>query len=157
MASREDILAAIQSADERAAVLRDRIIAAPEASLPGGDWRVREALSHLAARANPMPLIETLRAQSAADGEQPALDVNAMNAEQIAERAGKTVAEILDELHANYGAALAALKALDEEALALPVKLATLPNEIAMSNLVLMSLDLHVKAHMDEIEAAVGT
>ena len=156
MATREAIVDAIRSADARSEALRERILATPEAPLPAGEWRVRDALSHLAARANPLPLVEAVSALSRMEGEPPPFDVDAQNAAQIAERAGKSAAEILDEMHAIYAEAAAGIEALDEEALALPVKLPMMPNEIAMSDLVLMSMGMHVEAHLAEIEQALG-
>ncbi len=156
MATRGEIVTAIRTADARSEALRERVLAAPEAPLGAGGWRVRDALSHLAARANPLPLIEAVRALSEAGGSPPAFDVDAQNAAQIAERADRSAVEILDEMHASYTEAVAALEALDEEVLALPVKLPMMPNEIAMSDLVLMSMGMHVEAHLAEVEAALG-
>lgn len=155
MATREAIVDAIRGADARGEALRERIVAAPEASLPAGEWRVRDAISHLAARANPLPLIEAVRTLSEAGGEAPAFDVDAQNATQIAERAEKSAADILDEMHTSYADAIAGIEALDEEALTQSVKLPMTPNEIAMSDLLLMSMGMHVEAHLSEIEAAL--
>ena len=78
-----------------------------------------------------------------------------MNAQQIAERAGMSAAEILDEMHAAYEEAVTGIGGLDDETLARPVKLPIMPNEIQMSDLVLMSMTMHVEAHLGEIEAAL--
>ncbi len=156
MATREAIIEAIRAADARGEGLRARIVAAPDTPLASGDWRVRDALSHLAARANPLPLVEAVRAMSELEGEPPPFDVDAQNAGQIAERADKSAAEILDEMHAAYDVAAAGVEALDDAALAMPVKLPMMPNEIEMSDLVLMSMGMHVDAHLGEIEAALG-
>lgn len=155
MATREAIVQAIRNADARGDALRERIIATPEAPLAGGEWSVRDALSHLAARANPLPLIEMITALSQAGGEPPAFDPDAQNAEQIADRAKKTPAEILDEMHAAYETAIAGIESMDGEALARGVKLPVMPNEVQVSDIVLMSMGMHVEAHLGEIEAAL--
>lgn len=156
MATREAIVQAIRNADARGEALRERIIAAPEAPLAEGEWRVRDALSHLSARANPLPLIEMVSAMAESGAEPPtADDGEAMNAQQIAERAGMSAAEILDEMHAAYEAAVAGINALDDETLARSVKLPVMPNAIEMSDLVVMSMGMHVDAHLGDIEAAL--
>ncbi len=155
MATREAIVHAIQNADARGEGMRDRIIASPEAPLAEGDWRVRDAVSHLAARANPLTLMESLEAM-ARRGEMPhEFDIDAQNAEQVADRAEKSVAEILDEMHAAYEAAVADLGALDDETLARPIKLPAMPQEMQISDVVLLSMGMHVEAHLGEIEAAL--
>lgn len=156
MATREAIVQAIRNADARGEALRERIIAAPEAPLAEGEWRVRDALSHLSARANPLPLIEMVSAMAESGAEPPAPDDGeAMNAQQIAERAGMSAAEILDEMHAAYEEAVAGINALDDETLARSIKLPIMPNEIEMSDLVVMSMGMHVEAHLGDIEAAL--
>ena len=156
MATREAIVQAIRNADARGEALRERIIAAPEEPLAEGEWRVRDALSHLSARANPLPLIEMVSAmaESGAEGPPPD-DGEAMNAQQIAERASMSAAEILDEMHAAYEEGVAGINALDDETLARSLKLPIMPNEIEMSDLVLMSTSMHVDAHLGDIEAAL--
>ena len=156
MATREAIVQAIRDADARGEALRERIIAAPEAPLAEGEWRVRDALSHLSARANPLPLIEMVSAMAESGAEPPAADDGeAMNAQQIAERTGMSAAEILDEMHAAYEEAVAGINALDDETLARSIKLPIMPNEIEMSDLVVMSMGMHVDAHLGDIEAAL--
>jgi hypothetical protein len=155
MATREAIAHAIRNADARAEGMRDRIIASPEAPLAGGGWRVRDAVSHLAARANPLTLMDSLQAM-AETGEMPhEFDVDAQNAEQVAHRAEQSVTEILDEMHAAYEDAIAGLNALDDETLARPVKLPAMPQEVQLSDIVLLSMGMHVEAHLGEIEAAL--
>ena len=77
----------------------------------------------LAARANPLSLIEAVSAMLQGEGEPPAFDPDAQNAAQIAERADKSAAEILDEMQAAYEAAIAGVGALDDGTLAMGLKL----------------------------------
>ncbi len=90
-----------------------------------------------------------------AEGEPPAIDPDAQNAQQIAERADKSAAEILDEMHAAYEAAIAGVASLDDATLARTLKLPGMENEIQMSDLVVMSMGMHVDAHLGDIEAAL--
>ena len=155
MATREAIIETIRKSAARGEALRERIIAAPEAPLADGEWSVRDALSHLAARANPLALIEAVSAMLQAEGEPPAFDPDAQNAAQIAERADKSAAEILDEMQAAYEAAIAGIGALDDGTLAMGLKLPGMQAEIQMSDLVVMSMGMHVEAHVGDIEAAL--
>ena len=155
MATREAIIETIRKSDARGEALRSRITAAPGAPLAEGDWRVRDALSHLAARANPLPLIAAVSAMLQAEGEPPAFDPDAQNAQQIAERADKSAAEILDEMHASYEEAIAGVESLDEDTLGQGLKLPGMENEIQMSDLVVMSMGMHVDAHLGDIESAL--
>ena len=53
MTTKDDIQEAFEGIDARIEALRDRIVAASEQQLTvANQWRVRDALSHLAARAN---------------------------------------------------------------------------------------------------------
>ncbi len=155
MATREAIIETIRKSAARGEALRERIIAAPEAPLADGEWSVRDALSHLAARANPLSLIEAVSAMLQAEGEPPAFDPDAQNAAQIAERADKSAAEILDEMQAAYEAAIAGIDMLDDGTLAMGLKLPGMETEIQRSDLVVMSMGMHVEAHVGDIEAAL--
>ena len=155
MATREAIVETIRKSDARAEALRERIIAAPVAPLADGEWSVRDALCHLAARANPLPLIAMVSAMLEAEGEPPAIDPDAQNAAQIAERADKSAAEILDEMHAAYEEAIAGIATLDDDTLGKGLKLPGMENEIQMSDLVVMSMGMHVDSHLGDVEAAL--
>ena len=155
MATHEAITETIRKSAARGEALRERIIAAPEAPLADGVWSVRDALCHLAGRANPLPLIEAVSAMLQAEGAPPAFDPDAQNAAQIAERADKSAAEILDEMHAAYEEAIVGIGALDDDALAMGFKLPGMENEIQMSDLVVMSMGMHVDSHLGDIEAAL--
>ena len=145
MATREAIIETIRKSDARGEALRERIIAAPEAPLADGEWRVRDALSHLAARANPLPLIEAVSAMLQAEGAPPAFDPDTQNAEQIAERADKSAFDILDEMHAAYEEAIAGIGvARRRRSWRKGFKLPGMENEIQMSDLVVMSMGMHV-------------
>ena len=52
---RIEVLQAIEDVDARVRALRARIEVNAEKLLLSGEWRVRDALSHLAARSNSVP------------------------------------------------------------------------------------------------------
>ena len=105
--TRDELIEAIEMAEQRFAQLRPRIEAGAEQSLPTGTWRVRDALSHLAARANPVPTV--LRRLADMDSGTPAaprLPIDDSNAEQVNERHDLSITEILDEIQAGHRATL---------------------------------------------------
>ena len=51
--NRAEVIKVFEEVDARVNALRPRLEANPDAPLPSGTWRVRDALSHLAARSGP--------------------------------------------------------------------------------------------------------
>src|SRR4029079_3334652 len=102
-ARRDEIVAGINACDDRLTQLRPAIIANPEARLPKGTWTVRDALCHIAARANGVA-----RAIMVADGSLgaeatdvgPTFDIDVVNRQQIADRSASGVEALLTETFA---------------------------------------------------------
>ena len=100
MTETADVIAAIQAVDQRIEALRDRVTAAADTPLLEGEWSVRDALSHLAARANPVALVCSRIESAAADPDQSARrDIGNVNQRQIDERRSASVADLLEENH----------------------------------------------------------
>ena len=59
-ARRDEIVVGINACDERLDQLRPAMIANPDAPLPEGTWTVRDALCHIAARANGVAMAFTV-------------------------------------------------------------------------------------------------
>ncbi|MDA0270844.1 MAG: maleylpyruvate isomerase N-terminal domain-containing protein [Chloroflexi bacterium] len=158
MGRKQDIVEAINTVDARLATLHDRILASGEAPLPEGTWRVRDALSHLAARANGVARIMA-RVEAAANPQaaQPAAprNVDEINAGQVEERTSKTVAELLEEIRTGHAAAIAAIAGIDDTVLAREIPLGFRPGEAAVGELMVMGGARHDHGHLDQIEAAL--
>ena len=89
MATREEIAAALRATDARIDELRDRILDRPEHPLIEGKWRVRDALSHLAARANPVPrVLARIERLDSGGPEAPRINIDEINHGQVEERHG---------------------------------------------------------------------
>ena len=89
MATREEIAAALRATDARIDELRDRILDRPEHPLIEGEWRVRDALSHLAARANPVPrVLARIERLDSGGPEAPRINIDEINHGQVEERHG---------------------------------------------------------------------
>jgi len=157
MTTRDDIITAIQGVDARLEGLRDRILAAAEAPLHEGTWRVRDALSHLAARANGVDRVaQRVRAAQAGTPMAPVATIDEINAGQVHEREGATVAELLDEIRAGHVAAIEAIRRLDEATLEHPLPMANRPDLQPAIEMMLRGGPGHDNGHLDQIEAALG-
>ncbi len=157
MTNRDDITNGIRAVDERLAALRDRILQGAERPLPEGVWRVRDALSHLAARANGVDrVIQRLGAWEAGQSFMPPRTVDEINAGQVEERSDVPVTALLDELKMGHAAALAALEHVDDATLAKEMPQGFRPGDAAVADLILRGGASHDSGHIDQIEAALG-
>ena len=148
------IIAAISETEERLRALLPRARARPMTRLTEGTWTVRDALCHLAARANDVPLVLRLL-DPHVDLASAAAESEAINAGQIASRAGRSVDELADEAMAGYAAARVDILELD------PAQLSqTIPNvpgqgPMGVADLLLAVYRHHARAHLDSIEQAL--
>ncbi len=157
MATRDEVVAAIRAVDTRLDALKPRIMAQGDAPLKEGTWRVREALSHLAARANGVDRVAQ-RVRDTQAGKAPAAPrtVDEINAGQVAERTSKSVAELLEEVARGHAAAITAVGAIDESILDTMLPFGFRPGESAASDLMLRGGPSHDNNHIDQIEAALN-
>lgn len=157
MATRDEVVAAIQAVDARLETLKPRILAQGDAALQEGTWRVREALSHLAARANGVGRVAGRVAAAQAGTPQPApRSIDDINADQVAERTTKSVAELLAEIATGHAAAIEAVGKIDHAILDYPLPLGIRPGESPASDLMLRGGPGHDNNHIDQIEAALS-
>lgn len=149
MPSRDELIEGFQGLNARIDALSDAIIANPEAPLPEGEWRVRDALSHLAASSNPVPrMLE--RAQGGEAGGMPSND------EQVAERSDVSAADLIAEVKTGHDASIAAIGGADDALFAVEVPLGFRPGDIAVGDLLGMLVTSHESGHIDDIEAALA-
>ncbi|MBM4411191.1 MAG: hypothetical protein FJ037_07710 [Chloroflexi bacterium] len=157
MATRDEIVAAIRAVDTRLDGLKPRILAQGDAPLKDGTWHVREALSHLAARANGVDRVAQ-RVRDTQAGKAPAAPrtIDEINADQVSERSTKSVADLLDEIARGHAAAITAIGELDQAILDAMLPLGFRPGESAASDLMLGGGPRHDNNHIDQIEAALS-
>jgi hypothetical protein len=152
VATRNDIIAAIQATDRRLSALAPAILADPERLLRNGNWTVRDALCHVAARANGIALsLSYADANPAAAGAPPPLEIDEVNRRQIAERQGRAVPALLAEIAEGHRAAIGRLAELDDALLARPLDLPFLEPGSTVSDLILLAVPRHEQAHLDLI------
>ncbi len=159
MTSREDFIAAVHQVDDRIAAIRDDILANGEKPLLEGTWRVRDALSHLAARANGVPRV--LARVEAADnpssvGAPAPRNIDEINAGQVDERVDRSVEQLLDEIRDGHAAALTAAAAIDDATLARSIPLGFRPGDATVAELLVMGGPGHDGNHLEQVEAALN-
>ena len=161
MPTKDEVVAAITAVDERLARLRERILASGETPLAEGTWRVRDALSHLAARANGVERVVRRAEQAWAGNPAPGpgqpgfTSVDDINAGQVAERSDKSVEELLDEIATGHAAAITALGDLEDGFLDRMMPQGFRPGEAAVGELIIRGGPGHDNGHIDQIEAVL--
>ena len=158
MTGREDFVAAVRGVDARIAAIRTAILANADKPLLEGTWRVRDALSHLAARANGVPrvLARVEAADNPSSSPAPApRSIDEINAGQVEERADRSVEQLLDEIRDGHAAALATAAAIDDATLARSIPLSLRPGDATVAELLLMGGPRHDGNHLEQVEAAL--
>lgn len=126
--SKRTLLAALHSSGEEALAMLRALPPEVFARLgPDGVWTGRELLAHVASIEWTYPrLIDLARQGPAPDGDAPTTTMrggnDAYNARQIAKRADTPIAELIAEFARNRAATIAAVGAVDEELLAVPIR-----------------------------------
>lgn len=155
--NREEILAAFRAADERIERLRPHATAAPDTKLATGEWTVRDALSHVAARSDSLPMVQRwVAASQSGEPRAQTMDIHEINAGQVRDRSSHSVAELMDEIITGHAATVAGLDALDDAFLAQKFKASFRPDEIEVGQFVVMGGVGHEGSHLGEIDAALG-
>ena len=158
-ARRDEIVAGIKACDARLEQLKPAIIANPDVPLPEGTWTVRDALCHIAARANGVAMAvtvadNTLGADPADVG--PTFDIDAVNRQQIADRKTDDVDTLLTEALTGHQAAISQLASIDDVMLARRLKLPYFKDEVTVIDLIALAGAGHEQSHINEIARAVG-
>jgi len=161
MPAKDEVAAAIRAVDERLALLRDRILSNGETPLAECTWRVRDALSHLAARSNGVERV-VRRAEQAWAGQpmpgpgQPGFaSIDDINAGQVAERTERSVEDLLNEIATGHAAAIEALNALEDGLLDRMMPQGFRPGEAPVGELIIRGGPGHDQGHIDQIEAVL--
>lgn len=154
--TRDEIATAVRDTDARLGRMRERLLGAGDKALLTGEWRVRDALSHLAARANPVTRSLWRMEAAMAPGGQPAVDIHEENAGQVRDRTEQSVDSLLKEIVEGHSAALTDLAVLDEETLARRFPVAFPPGELSLLEFIERAGPRHDNNHLDEVETALG-
>ncbi len=161
MANRQALEQAFQAADRRLDRLAPLMATYPDDRLldDGGKWTIRDCLCHVAATARVSGMAQRAldrlngTAAAAAPG-GPSIDER--NQQQITDRAGKSVADLVAEVKAGHAAAWEDVKAMTDATLDTKVP-DIQPNRpmLSVGGLVLRHLEYHDGGQMDRIENAL--
>lgn len=157
--TRDEIVEAIRAADARIEALRPLARAWPDAPLASGEWRVRDALSHVAARGNPIPRVLTrLNESTDASGDpRPVRDIHEINAQQVETRSDQDIDALIEETRSGHRDALAQLEDLDDDVLERRLVVAFDPGELSVGEFIILAGPRHEGNHLNDIEAALET
>jgi hypothetical protein len=154
--TRDEIVEAIRQTDERVRRLAPLAAARPEAPLPTGEWRVRDALSHLAARGNPVALVMARLRDFEATNQPTVRDIHEVNAGQVRDRSALSIAELIEEMIEGHRVAIDALASLDEETAQRQLSVAFRPEPLSVAEYIYLAGPRHDNNHLDEIEQALN-
>ncbi|MSQ12573.1 MAG: DinB family protein [Dehalococcoidia bacterium] len=124
----------------------------------GGKWTVKACLSHIAASGRVTAAAQ--RALDRASGKAPppapgGMSVDERNEQQVAERRGRSIAELAEETHRGHAQALEDLRGMDDSVLGKKVP-GFGPNapEQSVSGVIMRQIEYHEGGQMDRIEYA---
>jgi hypothetical protein len=162
MTTRADVIKEIEAVDARVHELTPQLLTHGNARLPEADWRVREALCHLAARANGVPVATAAaqRARARAPGESTAargaVEIDEVNRRQIDDRRDRSLQELLEEIHSGHQNAIRAVREFDEQTLGEHLVLFAGRSEMSFAELLRLAGPAHENNHLDQIVKAIG-
>ena len=136
---------------EIVARLKDKILANPDTPLPEGEWKVRDAVSHLAARANPIPTLH--KRISEMNSESEPLSTDEANHLQGEDRKGLSIEELIKEGEEGFAAAQADIPNISEEDLNQKVKFGD--GEMHAVDIMYFGGPRHFMDHLNDIEKAL--
>lgn len=154
--TRQDIIGAIDETERRLRSLADQIRANPDTRLLEGEWSVRDALCHLAARANDVAILQQL-AQLSGGGLPTEMETAEINNKQIADRTQQDVDALIDEASRGYAEARAAANQLTDDQLTQPAPPIPGLEPMSIGELLVLTFRGHAQAHIATIEQAFAS
>lgn len=152
--TQQDIIGAIDETEQRLRSLADQIRANPDTRLPEGEWTVRDALCHLAARANDVALLQHLAHRPADAGLPSEIETAEMNNKQIADRSAHDVDTMIAEASQGYAEARASVAQLTDDQLAQHAPPIPGMDPMTIADLLVVLFRGHAQAHIVTIEQA---
>ena len=164
MTTKDEVISAIEAADARLKALAPTLLAHGPDPLPDSEWDVRQALCHVAARANPVPLsISVMQRMLAASSQRQTPNLRAgasriddINQTQLEERMDRSVEDVLTEIQAGHRAGIATVREMPQEQFDQRFPRVTGDGETTLGEMILRAGAGHEKEHLDQIENALG-
>lgn len=156
--TKEELTQAIRDFIARAEAMAGRLTEADwEKTTYEQGWSVKQVFCHLASAGGAVPFLLNLATspQPSGGGSGGGFDIDSWNAQQVAARQGKTVAELLAEIRSGHESSIQALQGASEELLAKEVRVPWGPSG-PLAELIRQMMALHEGAHLDDVAGAVG-
>ena len=119
-------------------------------------WTVKQAYCHLASLGASIPFFVNMVTNPQLAGSIGAdFDVDAWNAQQVAQRQGKSNEEVLTELRTGFENSLKFLEGVGDEVLAIETTSAFSGQRGTLADILVGSFTGHHGVHLDDIERAV--
>ena len=119
-------------------------------------WTVKQAYCHLASLGASIPFFVNMATNpQPAGGVGAGFDVDAWNAQQVAQRQGKSKDEILAELRTGFEGSLKFLDSVSDEVLSKEMTSPFSGQRAPLSDLLVQAFVGHHSMHLDDIERAV--
>lgn len=155
-ASKEEIEEAIRRLEKE---VEELVSALPESAWDKGvyenGWTAKQLLCHLASTSGAAGYLVSLASSPGGSaGSGGGLNVDDLNAQQVARRQGRTVAELLEEIRNGYQRSLEVVRALSQDQLKRVVRTPWGP-EGRLADLLLSFVREHDAAHLRDLAAAV--
>jgi hypothetical protein len=154
-----EICAGLHEVNRRLQALTPRILAKLDAPLLAGEWRVHDALCHLAADSNWVPhVLGRVEAARAGRGQElrAGFDLDAFNRRRIERRRLRQPRRVIDEALAGHAAAATAIAAIDAGTLAVVIADAPFGPPAPAVQVLRSCTWLHARDHLDDIEKALA-
>jgi DinB family protein len=164
MTTKDEVISAIETADARVKALTPALREHGADPLPDSEWDVREALCHVAARANAVPLsLSIMQRMLSATGQTQPLDPGAaarrsaaINQAQLEERMDRSMDQVLAEIEAGHQAAIATVRDMPQTEFDQRFQRVTGDGDTSLGEMILRAGAGHEKEHLDQIERALG-
>jgi uncharacterized protein (TIGR03083 family) len=156
VATRQDIIDTVRGFVQRA----DKIAAGlspadwEKATYEQG-WTVKQAYCHLASLGALIPFFVNMAQNPTSGGVGAGFDVDAWNAQQVAQRQGKSTDEILAEIRTGYEGSLKFLDSVSDDLLAKEMTNPFSGQHETVADILIGSVTGHHSIHLDDIERAV--
>lgn len=155
-ASREDAIAAVRGASERALALAGTLSEADwQRQVYDRGWTVKQVFAHLASMGNSATFFLAMAGGSGPPGGFGAFDIDAFNAGQVASRDSLTVTQLLDEVRSGHEAGARAVEAAPEDLLQREMASPAGGTYPVVDVIVGASTD-HEQMHLADVQRALG-
>jgi len=160
MATKQEITEAIRAFVERAEKIAGGLSPADwQKTVYQQGWTVKQAYCHLAAMGGAVPFFVSMATSpqppAGGGGGGGGFDVDAWNAQQVAARQDKPMAEILSELKAGHENGIKTVEGTSEELLGKEIALPFSDLSGPLGDLLMQTVTGHNQVHLDDIERAV--